>query len=372
MPSESDQKAVLEEARQFIANNCLARNPVIVLGSGASVRHGLPTMSALKDAIVAAIEPGKRTKAEQTAWEAFKKILAAKDPDTGQFTDLETALQQANLHEHPTLHEAVINATWMCVATGDQQAFLTFLAGSEPPLARLFRFLLSSQNRRVTVVTPNYDRIAEYAADIAGYCHRTGFGSGYIRTWQEMNRPVRYYDTIHKVEARTIDIWKVHGSIDWFRLGAPGQERILSLPIGASNEAPPARMSMARPVIVPPGRGKYEETHRDPYRSCMQEADRALSQAEAFLCVGYGFNDSHLQERLIGRCRDAKMPVVLLTRDITPKAKELLIDAKANCVILSKAETEGKTLIHTPNCRDGLEVEGVDLWDFHHFLNFAS
>ncbi len=371
MPSDSPDASALEEARTFIINNCLARNPVIVLGSGASVRHGLPTMDQLKGAIVDAVDPLKRTGAEDEAWKQFKAVLAEKDSRTGQATDLETALQRVGLHEHPALHDAVIDASWSRVAADDQKAFLSFLAGGELPLARLFRFLLNSQHRRVTVVTPNYDRIAEYAADVAGFCHRTGFGSGYIRTWQEMDRPVRFYHADLKVEERTIDIWKVHGSIDWFRIGDPGRERILSLPIDASDTAPPTRMSIARPVIVPPGRGKYEETHRDPYRSCMREADRSLGQAQAFLCVGYGFNDSHLQERLVSRCRDARLPVVLVTRDITPKAKELLIDAKANCVILSKGKAAGMTLIHTPTQRDGVAVEGADLWDFPHFLDFV-
>lgn len=371
MTTDSPDASVLEEARNFIISNCLARNPVIVLGSGASVRHGLPTMDLLKTAIVEEVGPQKRTAIEDEAWKRFQEVLAEEDPATGQHTDLETALQRVGLHEHPNLQDKVIDATWARVAADDQKAFLRFLAGEEPPLARLFRFLLNSQHRRVTVVTPNYDRIAEYAADVAEFCHRTGFGSGYIRTWQEMDRPLRFYHADLKVEERTIDIWKVHGSIDWFRIGQPGKERILSLPIGASDTAPPARMSMARPVIVPPGRGKYEETHRDPYRSCMREADRSLAQAQAFLCVGYGFNDSHLQERLVTRCRDAKLPVVLITRDITPKAKELLIDAKANCVILCRGETAGTTLIHTPAHREGVAVEGADLWDFPHFLDFV-
>lgn len=370
MPPDSPDASVLEEARNFIITNCLARNPVIVLGSGASVRHGLPTMGQLKAAIVEEVDPLKRSAAEGKAWKQFKAVLAEKDPATGQDMDLETALQRVGLHEHPNLHDKVIDATWKRVAADDQKAFLSFLA-DEPPLARLYRFLLNSQHRRVTVVTPNYDRLAEYAADVAGFCHRTGFGSGYIRTWQEMDRPVRFYHADLKVEERTIDIWKVHGSIDWFRIGEAGKERILSLPIGASDTTPPARMSMARPVIVPPGRGKYEETHRDPYRSCMREADRSLAQAQAFLCVGYGFNDSHLQERLVNRCRDAKLPVVLVTRDISAKARELLIDARANCVILSRSETAGTTLIHTPTRRDGVAVEGPDLWDFHHFLDFV-
>ena len=373
---DAEAKGVLDEARQFIVESCLARNPVIVLGSGASVRHGLPTMDQLKDAIVTAVDPLPRSSAaEEVAWDAFKAILASKDPATGQAVDLESALQRAPLHDHPALHDAVIQATWTRVAGDDQKAFVRFLAdflaGREPPLARLFRFLLDSQHRRVTVVTPNYDRLAEYAADIAGFCHRTGFGSGHIRTWRDMERAVRFYRSDLKSEERTVDIWKVHGSIDWFRLGDPGRERILCLPLGVGEVGPPARPALGRPVIVPPGRGKYEETHREPYRSGMREADGCLSEAQAFLCVGYGFNDSHLQERLVTRCRDRRVPVVLITRDVTPTARALLIEGPANSVVLARGAIAGTTRVHTPQCRSGLDVEGSDLWDFHHFLDFA-
>lgn len=370
MTNQEQQAAVREDARKFVIENCLARNPVVVLGSGASVKYGLPTMGQLKDAIVAAVDPMKKTDAEKTAWDEFKGILNEKD-DEGYTTDLETAMQRAKLNDHPALFNAVIDATWNAIAAKDQQVLCQyFMTGDELPLARLYRFLLKSQHRRVTVVTPNYDRLAEYAADMAGLHYRTGFAGGIIRDMRDLDRPLRYYRADLKSEERTVDIWKVHGSIDWFRIERTKGEKILNLPLGLSATAPPSMPSHSRPVIVPPGRGKYEETHKEPYRSCMREADRALNAAGAFLCVGYGFNDSHLQECLVRRCRD-KAPVVLVTHGVTPAARKELIDGNANAVVFSHSGTNGLTTIHTPNCRDGVQVEGPDLWDLGAFLDFV-
>lgn len=192
---------------------------MIVLGSGASVRHGLPTKGELKDAIVGAVDPMPRTAQEGETWGRFKSVLDETDATSGWTTELETALQRVPLHEHPALHTAVIDASWARVAGDDQKAFVRFLVGEEPPLVRLFRFLLNSQHRRVTVIPPNYDRIADYAADLAGFCHRTGFGSGYIRTWQEADWPVRFYHVDLKVEERTRG-WASAPSSDWPRRAA--------------------------------------------------------------------------------------------------------------------------------------------------------
>lgn len=369
MTNQEQQAAVREDARKFVIENCLARNPVVVLGSGASVKYGLPTMGQLKDAIVAAVDPMMKTDPAKAAWEEFKGILNEKDNE-GYTTDLETAMQRAKLNDHPALFNAVIDATWNAIAAKDQQVLCQyFMTGDELPLARLYRFLLKSQHRRVTVVTPNYDRLAEYAADMAGLHYRTGFGGGIIRDMRDLDRPLRYYRADLKSEERTVDIWKVHGSIDWFRIERTKGEKILNLPLGLSDKAPPSMPPFSRPVIVPPGRGKYEETHKEPYRSCMREADRALNTAGAFLCVGYGFNDSHLQECLLRRCHD-KAPVVLVTYGITSAARKELIDGNANAVVFSHSGP-GWTTIHTPNCRKGVQVEGPDLWDFGAFLDFV-
>ena len=162
------------------------------------------------------------------------------------------------------------------------------------------------------VVTPNYDRLAEYAADSGKLAHYTGFNYGSIRARVTNGRPRIH---IGNAPARTVNIWKVHGSFDWFR---DNDGIIIGLPV--STVRPPN----VSPVIVTPGIDKYRLTHDEPFHSIKSEADRALQNADAYLCIGYGFNDTHLQTTLVERCRGKEVPLVLLTKTISSTAKAFL------------------------------------------------
>ena len=55
------------------------------------------------------------------------------------------------------------------------------------------------------------------------------------------------------------------------------------------------------------------------------EMNDVLLKAEALLCLGFGFNDDHLQG-VIKRRLAAGMPVINVTRDATPNIEQLLRD----------------------------------------------
>lgn len=50
-----------------------------------------------------------------------------------------------------------------------------------------------------------------------------------------------------------------------------------------------------QPLVVTPGVSKYRESHKDPFRTVMTAADQVIREANCYLCVGYGFNDEHVQ-----------------------------------------------------------------------------
>ena len=87
-----------------------------------------------------------------------------------------------------------------------------------------------------------------------------------------------------------VNIWKVHGSLDWFE--TPNKENVY-LPL--SENIPQGH----KPLIVTPGLSKYAETHKEPYRTIFTQADTEIQKANGFLCIGYGFNDEHVQPKLI-------------------------------------------------------------------------
>ena len=46
-----------------------------------------------------------------------------------------------------------------------------------------------------------------------------------------------------------------------------------------------------------------------------QEADLALDSGNSFFCVGYGFNDDHIQPKLLEKCRQYNKNIVVLAKE---------------------------------------------------------
>lgn len=354
-----DIQAQVRGAAETLVRECLAANPVVILGSGASVGLGLPTMGGLAERIVD--EVGK-TNPDPVKWKTFTDSLQA---DEG----LEAALNKAQLDEASPLYGAIVDSVWKMVAWQDIKAFETVRAGHVLPHAKLFKYLFGSSSRNVTVITPNYDRLAEYGADQGGFCHRSGFVGGYLRTWQGPTHAPRYLRGDVRQGDRTVELLKVHGSLDWFR-EREGDRDPIGLPVHVPAEEdlkPPTGM---RPVIVPPAKAKYAQTHFEPYRSLMAEADRVFKGAEAFLTIGFGFNDDHVQVNLTRAMRDRPKPLVMVTKSLSDMAKKALEQASKSlryCVLTEGQQ--GTTKIYTDEHRDGVEVEGIDAWSFDGFAD---
>lgn len=87
------------------------------------------------------------------------------------------------------------------------------------PFLRLNRSLSflksdSTDSQQAVVVTTNYDRLPDYAADGIEASSVTGFEGAYIKKLELPNSSI----TTKRVRARerVVEIWKVHGSLDWF------------------------------------------------------------------------------------------------------------------------------------------------------------
>ncbi|BDB29499.1 hypothetical protein CTP10_R69140 (plasmid) [Cupriavidus sp. P-10] len=141
------------------AQECVRNAPVIVLGSGASAAHGIPGMNPLGETLVASAPPGTAEHRDLASWDDFCEKLKE--------TDLESALTQVHLTETMTRH--VVTTTWEYLNPFDVNVFDQVVANRRVlPLSRLFSHLFDSTHSTIHVVTPNYDRIAEYAAEAAG------------------------------------------------------------------------------------------------------------------------------------------------------------------------------------------------------------
>ena len=319
--------------------------PVIVLGTGASMPYGVGGMRALQEHLSDSVKPSP---ADEAAWSSFQDSLS-------KTNDLEKSLQETTL---PTsIIRMIVHETRACVLTDDLAVFSRVI--SDPHtlvLSRLFRHLFNSTHVKLSVITTNYDRLAEYAADAAGFPHETGFSNGFYRSFTPqatMNRA--------SSRNRTIDVWKVHGSVDWY---VDAKSVAVALPF--QQEYP----SSLRPLLVTPGTTKYEQTHQEPFRTIITQADLALENAGSYLCIGYGFNDIHIQPKLVQRVRMSAAPIVILAHTLTANARTFLSECHTS-QYLALEKRESGTMAYFRDKPDGVHIPELSLWDFPDFLNSA-
>lgn len=332
---------------------CISANPVLVIGSGASAAYSLPTMAQLSDYLIAGIEKDGVPEGANEQWEIFKSSIA----DRG----LEQAIDDASIWRHELLYQRLRALTWHCIVQQDMLNYdLAVSDGDHLALAGLFKHLLSSHHNKLSVVTTNYDRLPEYAADSAGMCTWTGFFGNYQGRWIGFNSPLEFWQGNKKVSQNTIEVLKVHGSLDWF-VGPSRQPLCLR----GIDKIPPDHSA----IIVPPSLRKTNEVLNLPLRDVLQRTDNILENADSFLCIGYGFNDEHIQLKLIERARYKKVPVVLLSKKITNRVVEIFLKENDGIQFLILEEGDGaSTRFYSHLNRDGDIVEGENLWDLRHFV----
>lgn len=278
----------------------LENSPLIVLGSGASMPYGLPSMSGLAEKIK-------------------QSDIIRSDPNYNSFCTeignlgLESAIDNVSLSSE-TLKE-VRRVVWTSINDGDLAYFDKH--SIEPPkaLVDLIAKVIAPTPNKAVIVTTNYDRLAEYATDSIGATIVNGFEGTLIRKLELPSDSLKTRRIRNR--ERTVDIWKVHGSLDWF---IASDESVVSFPL---TRAIPDNF---QPLIIPPGKEKYSSTHGEPYRTIIAEADKAFEKAGAYLCIGYGFNDEHIQPKLLAQISNGK-PIVTLARDMTPACKKHIVEA---------------------------------------------
>ena len=306
--------------------------------------HGLPSMGDLSTYLKNNMKT--ESDAESEAWMGVRLAL-------GHGDHLEAALEDKILPA--SLLSKIVSLTWNCVNDKDMQLLEAAARDGDFELGRLLASMLSSTHNEVHVVTTNYDRVAEFACNSKNVLFQTGFAPGYIQTWESTGR-VKFVNGTKA--ANVVKIWKIHGSLDWFRTS---DDRTIGLPVF---ELP--SKDHYTPLIVTPGSNKYEKTYEDPFRTTITGADTALKAASAFLCVGFGFRDQHIHPKLIERCRERNVPTVVLAQTLTEEAKDFLKN-KAGTNYLGIELSGAGSRVYSRTCPEGIDVTTPDLWSLDGF-----
>ena len=228
---------------------------------------------------------------------------------------------------------------------------------------------LPARSPRLSVITSNYDMLIEYACSAHRLRYTTGFVGGLTRTWNwEAAQDGLLQSRVDRDSSRgallanrlpRIELFKVHGSINRFNMDGCQVECDLwteGVPVGVERD------------IAVPGGQKFEQVAVGNMDT-LSRAARAQDEAQAFVAIGYGFNDPHLHQKILARVRGQNCPLVVMTQDLDPTMIDELRKDGARVWVLVAPRLAGgknddsKTMVYMPGQAVPLVLDDERLWD---------
>jgi hypothetical protein len=133
----------------------------------------------------------------------------------------------------------------------------------------------------IEIFTPNYDLLIEQGLENQKVPYFDGF-VGSDRTFFDLGSMEQ-----DNLPTRWARLWKIHGSINWWRTDAGNIERHTDLNDGSQQ-------------MIHPSHLKYDESRRLPYLAMMDRLRSFLLHGQAVLVTcGYSFSDRHINDVIL-------------------------------------------------------------------------
>jgi len=231
----------------------------------------------------------------------------------------------------------------------------------------------------IEIFTPNYDLLIEQALEE----HKIPYFDGFIGTKNA------FFDLssmeTDSLPSRWARLWKVHGSINWWRTK---NNEVTRREIGLDDDR----------QMIYPSHLKYDQSRRMPYLAMLDRLRAFLARGQGVLVTcGYSFSDQHLNEVILHGLRSNPTAMCFgLLRSPKAKYTEAFTKAKvtpnlsllaADGAILGTLEREWRPNVQSEHplhdicistvksqTEDAQEIEKCKflLGDFKHFGNFLA
>lgn len=342
----TEEKDRLFKSIQDIVND----NPVLVIGCGASMNYGIPGMWDLAMAIKA--DFAKTPPFSEESKNCVNKLIRKLNAEMG----LEDAMLSLKCTEE--VENRILKIVWNQIKPKDNDVFVDIVQSrNRLPLADLLTHLIYNRaNAGVDVVTTNYDCLIEYAASQTDAYVNCGCSQSCIGQFIGFD----YKNQLAKLKdyEGCVNIYKIHGSLDWF---VDNNGKMHSYP---NLTYIPNEM---KPCIITPGTNKYERALEDPHRSLISSVDGLFKEASGYMCIGYGFNDKHIQPNLLKMAIDRKKRILIVTKDLTEKIKNEVIAKAKNYIIVYSDGAHGTKF---KSSSEEIEIvdETTEYWKLENFM----
>jgi SIR2-like domain len=323
---------------------------VTVIGSGLSCAEGLPGMDALAKELISKV-PSEIPDPDKAIWAAIETCLVS------------DSLEGALLKHTPTeaIELAILRITSNFIGTKERDVMVSCVTGTRKlKIASLLPHISAATPKIARIITTNYDRLIEFAAESEGW----GVDSMMVGRYWGKHDPdlsdklmVKGLANGNKGAVRLlyrnhIKLFKPHGSLDWFMAGDT-----------------PMTSSMAfssDPLIITPGVGKYKKGYGQPFDAHRDRGNAAIDNASSILCIGYGFNDDHLQTHLSPKLKGGAR-ALLLTHSLSLNAQTVVAQSP-NCIALvNSADAKNPGTIVIRNATETL-IPNVEWWCVENFV----
>ena len=336
-------------ALKLLLQSHLSDGLVTVVGSGLSCAEGLPGMAELANHLSLSVADNLSV-SDADCWAALLPVIATQG--------LESAL--LTVPPTPGLEAAIVERTADFISLREKAVILeVFNKTRTLRFTRLLSHMIKPAGG-IPVITTNYDRLIEIAAEEAGLGADTMFVGHFAGSLNEKESRLSFCKDVALRSKKPqllyrprVKVFKPHGSLDWYhRMDQPVRyDGDLSLPR----------------LIITPGLNKFRNGYASPFDRHRDRANNAIEQATRFLIIGYGFNDDHLETHLTP-CIRRGVPTLLLTHTLSKTALELARECPAILAVQAAqiAGLNGSLVIHR-----GMErfFPGVALWELNSFVS---
>lgn len=316
---EHDPEVVARELATKLSSR--ARHVCVLLGAGASVAAGLPTISGLTAIVVASLSDSEKARftvllAGRNLEQALSRLrrIRALVAGGGTFEGL-TEASAAELDRH--VCEAISRAVDIAGKPIDAFERLASWAGR------------TESQRPIEFFTVNYDLLIEAGLEEIGVPYFDGFvGALHGRFASDLVEPTQDRSN-RELPPGFVRLWKLHGSVNWTEAS-----------IGARKEIVRIGSAVGHAVAIYPSDEKYEESRRVPFVALMDRFRRALVEPETITLInGYSFGDEHLNEMIFDAAhRHPRSEVVAFCFAGIHSSIEVQAQGTRNLVVLAPDE----------------------------------
>lgn len=283
MAVEHDPELVARELATKLSSR--ARHVCVLLGAGASVAAGLPTVTGLTALVLADLVDPEKSQfttllAGRNLEQALSRLRRIRSLVAGGGT-FEGLTEAAAADLDRKVCEAITKAVDITGKPTDAFERLASWAGR-----------MESQ-RPIELFTVNYDLLIEAGLEEVGVPYFDGFiGAIHGRFTPDLVEPTPGRSS-RELPPGFVRLWKLHGSVNWTEAA-----------IGGRNEIVRIGSAVGHAVAIYPSDEKYEESRRVPFVALMDRFRRALVEPETITLVsGYSFGDEHLNEMIFDAAR---------------------------------------------------------------------